>query len=387
MRTWIILSLAALAGWVTWGAAPPADGCCMVPRDYPGDVDQSSQQVVVLHHAGHQELVVRVRPFFREAEETPASLAWLVTTPSKPTAYDTADPAVFDEARALHKRLEAYYDAQEPKPLFPSCSLGAMAPGADAEGKLATTWGVEVDPTVKVGPYTITPVRALGPDAVAGLNRYLEEHGFGTEDPEHLAWFAKHDYTFLCIRITPPEGAVSLGKHLDLVPLRVGFATERPYYPGMYSANQGNFGLELTTITSKPLSRGSLRFMRRKLHAGHKAENLFTDATLTGAFEPVAEAALGTKPAPERWYVNRYDSYGFNEKDAEGVPAILRWKEDVLWALGGEPDLPPSWYYGDGSRPVFHPDNLRRVFWIGLIVGLTTLLWWMIRRRTAPKAA
>ena len=44
------------------------DACCMVPRDYPGDVDQSAQHALVLHHDCEQELVLRVRPFFHHAE-------------------------------------------------------------------------------------------------------------------------------------------------------------------------------------------------------------------------------------------------------------------------------------------------------------------------------
>ena len=70
-------------GWIRGVAVLPAcllaaallstpariDGCCMVPRDYPGDVDQSMQEVLILHADGHEELVIRVRPFFRDAEE------------------------------------------------------------------------------------------------------------------------------------------------------------------------------------------------------------------------------------------------------------------------------------------------------------------------------
>ena len=53
---------------------PSGDACCMVPREYPGDVDQSMQEVVVAFADGHEDLILRVKPFFKDAEP-PASLA------------------------------------------------------------------------------------------------------------------------------------------------------------------------------------------------------------------------------------------------------------------------------------------------------------------------
>lgn len=369
-----------------------ADACCMVPMDYPGDVDQSAQEVVILFDDGAQELILRVKPFFREGTAPPDSLAWLVTVPSKPEHYEVADAGIFDAARALHERLEAYYEAQRPKPLVPENVWGDALPATDARA-LAQGQGLEIDAVVEVGPYTITPVRATGPEAVDALNAYLQDGGFGTEDPEHLAWFAEHGFTFLCIRITPPEGSATLGRHLDLDPLRIAFASERPYYPGMYSANQGNFGLELTLLTTEPLAKASLKDVGSKLRADRGHDNLFTVTALPDAFRRQADDGLGAR-APERWYLNRVDSYGFNPTDAEGRPAILGWSEDVMWDVGGTADLPPDWYHGDAPRPLLHPHNTRPAVGIlvlllvfGGLLAAVLLVWRAMRRRGSAGGA
>lgn len=369
---------------------PPGDACCMVPRHYPGDVDQSMQDVIVLHHDGREELVLRVRPFFAEGHPPPASLAWLVTVPTPPLQYAVTDPGIFEEARGLANHLLELMEAQEPKPLHaPVLSKWGV------DGMLATEDAqLEIQQTVTVGPYAITPVKARGAAAVADLNRYLATEGFGEEDPEHLVWFAENDFTFLCIRITPPEGAATLGRHLELDPLHISFETAKPYYPGKYSANQGDFALALTLLTDTPVARSSLEDVSERLrsYSVHGAENLFTTRTLPGALAPLAEGAT-----PERWYLNRFDSRGFNRMLSSGTPEISGWKDDVTWTLGGAGDLPPDWYYGDGERPFWHATDTRNVLQVLVtlatvavpIVLLGVTLWLIVRflrRRVAPRA-
>ena len=104
--------------------------------------------------------------------------------------------------------------------------------------------------------------------------------------------------------IRPPEGQEKLGKKVDLEPLQVGFDTPRPYYPGMFSSQQGNFGLWLTTITSKPLAKRPLRDIRRKLVASaDKYPNLWTTKALPEHLQSVAKAASGFGGV-DRWHVN-----------------------------------------------------------------------------------
>jgi len=378
-RTSVLLVLSLLA--LTASLRPVLRACCMVPRSYAGDVDQSAQHVLVLHHDGHEELVLRVRPFFRGADAPPSSLAWLVTVPSVPTAYRTASPEVFAAARSLHEKLRDLYEEQEPNPLVPNQLSKGLFMAADAAPRSAISIGA----TITVGPYEITPITALGASAVDELNRYLGENGFGEEEPDHLRWFAENEFTFLCIKITPPEGSTRLGDHLDLPPLQIGFDSERPYYPGMYSANQGDFGLELTMLSSKPISRRSVQDIGNCLRAVSSTPNLFTVKPLPEAFGSAVERAVSEdSDAPERWYLNRYDSYGVNPTLSDGRPAISDWTEDIRWELGGAADLPPDWYYGDGSRPLTHPNNLRTLLYVAVMASVLGLLLLFLRRRRAP---
>ncbi len=356
---------------------PRAEACCMVPFGYEGDVDQSGQDVVVVFHEGQESLTLRVRPLFAGGEAPPASLAWLVTVPNTPKAYDVAEAAVFAEARELHRRLEDLYEDQKPKPIANPLGDDWAADGAVAlESKQ-----LEVDETVTVGPYAITPVRARGLAAVDALNEYLKANGFSTEDPAHLAWFAENEFTFLCIKITPPEGAASLGTHLDLQPLQLSFETERPYYPGMYSANQGNFSLKLTMFTTTPIRRASLAGTARRLRADQGHANLFTTRALPAGMDSASRAVLGSGATP-RWYANGLHSHGFNSLGADGKPAILGWSEDVTWELGGAADLPPSWYYGDGPAPVLGRKGRYVLVWtLVWLAAIAALVIWRRSKR------
>src|SRR5688500_17920600 len=104
-------TIAALLGVV---ATTSASACCMVPSRWNGDVDQAEQQVVVLHHDGHEELILRVSPFFQTKDKQPLPddvaalppyVEWVVTVPSKPTGYATVPKSVFDDATKLSDRL------------------------------------------------------------------------------------------------------------------------------------------------------------------------------------------------------------------------------------------------------------------------------------------
>lgn len=327
----------------------PASACCMVPTSWKGDVDQADQHGVVLHHDGHEELILRVAPFFQSTHRTPLAadappppaLEWVVTVPTPPTSYGLVPASVFTDVAALVSRLQRLAAEQREArtrwevPLFKTYSLGASAPSAGAWDAL------DVGPRVRVGPYEITPVKARGREALDTLNRYLAERGFPEETPDHMAWFVERGFTFLCIHITPPAGAAHLGERLDLEPLRIGFATDRPYYPAKFSSRQGDFALSLAALTSRPLAKPSLARIGDRLRADSSTANLFTVAT------PPASLASAVPSGVDRWYVNALRSKGVNPFDDRGRPAISSWTDDVFFDLGGDADAPPGWYYGD----------------------------------------
>src|SRR5262245_51927212 len=115
MRCARFAAAVALLSLAVASAGRPVDACCMVPLSWHGDVDQADQNVVVLHHAGHEELVLRVSPFFQTvdkqplpevADATPPYVEWVVTVPSAPTAYHTVPASIYKDADALASRLE-----------------------------------------------------------------------------------------------------------------------------------------------------------------------------------------------------------------------------------------------------------------------------------------
>ena len=333
------------------------DACCMVPRDYEGDVDQTAQQVAILHHDGHQELIVRVAPEFLGTEELPGFMAWVLTVPAKPTGYALANRGVFNSARTLEDKLQDLAEWQEAR--RSKFSMPESFMGVDSEAKLAVDGiaasGLAISEPIRVGPYDITEVKARGSEALDELNAYLQKRGFPQEDPAHMRWFVENDFTFLCIYIEPQQGKDKLGQKVDLEPLQVGFDTPRPYYPGMFSSQQGNFALKLAALTSKPIQRDSLRAIKRKLVARTGTyDNLWTEKPLPDELGKAA-SKIAHFASVKRWYVNRLVSRGFN-RPGESDVKIANWKEDVRFTLGTAADDPPAWYYGDrdiGSLELF----------------------------------
>src|SRR5262245_28803825 len=245
----------ALVSLAAASAGRPVDACCMVPLSWHGDVDQADQNAVVLHHAGHEELVLRVSPFFQTADKQPLPdtadamppyVEWVVTVPSAPTEYHTVPASIYKDAddlvRGLEKLAENQYAARS-RWEWPELRVAKEAVVASAASLSAGAAGLEIGAPVRVGPYAITPVKVRGREALAALNAYLETRGFPKEDPRHMAWFVDRGFTFLCIHVTPPAGSKTLGRHLDLEPLAIGFETERPYYPAKFSRRQGAFKL------------------------------------------------------------------------------------------------------------------------------------------------
>ncbi|MCK6438896.1 MAG: hypothetical protein L6Q71_01700 [Planctomycetes bacterium] len=318
----------------------PLGACCMVPTSYPGDVDQNRQDVVILHHDGHQELVIRVAPFFKGSDVLPEYCAWVLTVPSKPTGYGEISDAVFGEAQRLYQRLEAERERAERMKSATNSNDAASAAGGGYRG-------LNIADPISVGPFTITEVTTEGEEAVGELNRYLGDNGFPKEDLGHMSYFARNNFTFLCIKILPKQGMKTLGKHLDLPALRVGFETKSPYYPGKFSSQQGNFALGLTLLTSDPVDESEIRAIRERLNATRpRYDNLWTEGKLGGELEKLT--LLDSFSDVDRWYVNAFPSLGFNEKDGQSKPAIAGWTTDVFFPLTVDAGafLRSPWLYG-----------------------------------------
>lgn len=369
--------------------AGPLNACCMAPRDYAGDVDQAKQKVVIVHRAGtddapgYQEMLIQVQPFFKDAETNPEYLAWIITVPNTPARYEVADEAAINAGPELHERLfqlarQQWADRTQFKwPEWLPFHLQDRAMGGDANA-------IEEMPVVKVGPYTITPVRATGADAVTELNAYLDKRGLPQEDPGHLQYFIDNNFTFLCVHVTPPPGQSTLGRSLELPPLVLGFETDKPYYPGKFSSQQGNFALDLTIISDRNMDGPSFTKACRRLNARErgyvKLVNLYTYKGLPdGLAGALGERA--TQNPPGKWYVNRIQSDGFNET-VDGKPAISAWEDDVFFTLGTLTDeIPGFWYYADEDIPFYERFMREHAMAFMVVAGLLFFSTVLIKSR------
>ena len=253
MPTRLLLSLTCFVLVLTALLPRPTgvQACCMVPEAYLGHVGQAEQLALLIHREGVEDLILGIKYEITPDPDgkLPEKLTWLIALPTEPMeedGYGLAESSLFDELGSL---AEDYLIRHLPRP--PSRSDGEDAAAEDAPTALAD--GVELGRAVTVGPYDIQPVRGVGQNALDGLNNYLKTRGFPTEDPDHMAWFVEHGFTFLCIEVKPKEGEATLPDGDALPPLRVRFETEHPYYPLRYSSQQGDFSLSLYTLTDSPI--------------------------------------------------------------------------------------------------------------------------------------
>lgn len=383
-RTLLLFALTLAAGRLA--------ACCMLPMGFPGDVDQAEQQLLVMHRDGHQEMVIRVAPVFKGGGDGPLYMTWVVTVPSTPTGYREASPDTLHAGKDLHEELfrlakQQWSDRTQFSLNYLVPMLGSTAGNASAA---AGDDSLRFGETVRLEHYTITPVQGVGAGALDALNAWLRKNGFPTEDPGHMKYFVDNNFTFLCIYVTPPEGK-TLGTAAALPPLQVGFDCPAPYYPGKFSSRQGDFSLDLTILTDKPLEMDALRerIAQLKAYAGGKVElcNLWTVQPLPQHLAAAMEGRMNA--TAERWYVNRIASRGFNPLDKDGQPTIAAWKEDIFFPLGNHTDeLPGFWYYGDqdiGFLERFFREHALAFMMLSGFTLFTVLIWRSRRNRARNK--
>ncbi len=362
------------------------DGCCMAPLDWKGRLGQNAQRGLVLHRDGVQDLLLQIKPYFKGEEGAPPYMAWVITVPSRPIAYAAKEVEPIEHASGVAKRVQrlaewqwarrSRFDLAFIKKLFPSDSYGtAVDANALAAG---SAHGLDVGPTRQVGPYTITPVHADAAHGVDALQDYLKDNEFPAEDPEELRWFATRNFTFLCIRVQPTAKESALASEPDLPPLAIRFETDTPYYPAKYSARQGDFRLELILCTDKPIETTTLR-SKRNLLSAWRANFLNPWITAKGMTE--VKTGLDTIDEPERWYVNRIQSSGFNRQNKDGSFSIHHWDNDLFFTLGDNDDAIGAWYYGDSKISRINRIWREHRYGIAVAALLLFLLARFVRRR------
>ncbi len=308
-------ALAALALVAVALCAPPAEPCCMVPASYKGSISQSGQEAVLLYHEGREDLILKIH-YQIKGDTMPDRFAWIITVPNEPDAYEVADPALFEQVHGWALRL-----VNPPKQSWEF--------GVKLEAPRAAAAGLEFGRAVKVGPYDIQPVRALGREALDSLNAWLSANGFPTEDPGHMAYFVDNKFTFLCVKVKPAEGEKSVARAAGLVPLHLSFRTPEPYYPLRFSSRQGVFDVTLYTLTRDHFDFSTAGDSLRRIN--WKDEGFERNVPVTPDLFPDALSKAygksGFKSLGGRWHLNLLRGYGVNEGNT-----IATWSKDLFFA-------------------------------------------------------
>ena len=291
----------------------------MLPAHFPGQISQRAQKAVLMHHGDRENLILGI-DYQISGAQMPDHFAWVISVPNEPDDYQLADSAIFSQTRnwmaPLLKRWE------RPRIGF-GCGCATLGMPDSTRPSL------EFGEAAQVGPYSIQPVRGVGSDAVSALNGWLQENGFPSEDPKHLAYFVEEKFTFLCIRVDAPAGATAVAASAKLPPLQLSFRSERPYYPLLFSARQGVFDLDLMMLTEGRIDFDASADTLRKLAWSDalKRNVRIKSKEIPGA---LWQALSKSGEPPTRMYANRLICVGVNRGDS-----IFGWTEDVFLATGG----------------------------------------------------
>ncbi len=308
------MRLIALTLALAMAIAPmtPAIACCMVPRSYEGTISQTAQEAVIFHGNGREELILRIN-YAIKGETMPDHFAWVVTVPNEPDAYSIADDKLFRDVFAWSERM-------------------LRAPTRDRDGGTLggpIKKGIQLSPEVRVGPYRIQPVRAVGAQALEALNEWLAENGFPKEDPEHMKYFVDQGFTFLCVRFDPKKGESAVAKSSPVPPLHLSFASKTPYYPLRFSSRQGVFDVNLTMLTKTALDYDKSSASLKKINWS-KDRRYTTNRSVSVSDFPKTLAAVHAKSRfkgdTDAWFLNRLSTTRVNDGET-----IATWKKDLFF--------------------------------------------------------
>jgi hypothetical protein len=288
----------------------------MVPATYKGTISQSAQEAVLFHANGREELILKIN-YQIKGDTLPDHFAWVITVPNKPDKYAVADKELFKDV----------FKWADPLVHPPTLGGGGKDAGNDSDAS-----GLEIGKPVKVGPYTIVPVKALGKQALNGLNQWLGKNGFPREDPKHMAYFVENKFTFLCVRFDPPKGQKTVDKAGGVPPLHLSFKSATPYYPLRFSSRQGVFDVNLYVLTKKKFDyKGSGDSLKR---INWSRDGLLPNVKVKPESFPKSLKAVYDKSRFKGysgvWYLNVLRANGVNRGNT-----IAKWKKDIFFKTQG----------------------------------------------------
>ena len=321
-RTGRILLLCALVGLgIAATTLHQVFACCMLPRNYEGTIRQNTQEAVIFHDNGMQDMILRIN-YQISGKTAPREFAWIITVPNEPQSYTVADSDIFEQT------FDWALPQVRPAPkfrLFPPLFASA-GPATDR---------IKLSEKVEVGPYNIQPIKVKGADALGALNTWLSANGFPTEDPAHMKYFVDNGFTFLCIKINPAKGKQAVNAGGDLEPLHLTFKSESVYYPLRFSSRQGVFDVNLTVLTRKKIdykksakNLAKINWTGSNLKKNVKVSRVDFPEKLSAAYKKSAFKTLKEKA----WYLNVIETRFTNRNNS-----IASWDSDVFFATTGRP--------------------------------------------------
>ena len=269
------------------------------------------QEGLIIYDNGMQDLILKVSPEI-SGDKTLNKFCWLITVPNEPEKYDVVDTDLF---RQLYKMKTKFLDIP--------VKYDEESKSADkAKSAVSMAADVELGIRVKVGAYDIQPVRGVGPNAFNGLNNWLGDNGFPTEPESHMKYFIDNNFTFLCIKVNPQNQGEGIDKSPKLKPLHMTFKSDKIYYPMKYSSQQGDFKVNLYTLTSKPIdyqaSQKTLSKIHNKQFRQYKNVNI-----IDRAFHKDVKKLVKNREMSHLYFNNFSARPNYNN-------GISNWKEDVF---------------------------------------------------------
>jgi hypothetical protein len=283
----------------------------MVPATYKGTIKQSAQEAVLFHADGREELILKIN-YKIIGEGLPDRFAWVITVPNEPDRYAVADKDLFAKVFPWAQRRVA----------IRTRSFGRGK-------KKASAHGLVVGKPVRVGPYHIQPVRALGKKALGQLNDWLKTNGFPQEDPRHMVYFVENKFTFLCVKFDPRAGEKAVDRRGGVPPLNLSFRSRDPYYPLRFSSRQGVFDVNLYVLTKTEFNYDASGDSLRRINWQKGARLRRNVPVKTESFpEPLKKvyAKSKFKGYAGTWYLNVLRTHRVNRDNA-----IAQWTTDIFF--------------------------------------------------------
>lgn len=242
-----ILAVGSISAAIAFGSAflsstQPVQGCIHPEREFKYPIKAGAQKGLIFFADGQEQLVLR--PSYKvegeglkvknDAVEGFTTLAWIVPVPNLPDSYKEADAKLFSE-------LADFTEAEETL----SADNARRGKHEDWDGPDENE-GAEFLEEVKVGDYTIQPVKAKGEIGAIELNGWLKDNSFGEVDAAVMKHYTDNDYFWLAVKLHRAEGLPQNG---EVKPLQISFKTDKPIFPMKINQGRGSFDLELWVIT------------------------------------------------------------------------------------------------------------------------------------------